>query len=175
MMRFIVGKSVQFRFLVVAVACALMYFGMRELKNAQVDVFPEFAPPRVEIQVPSVGLSAKEVEELVTIPIEDALNGVEGLDVMRSKSVQSLAAINLIFKSGTDLLQARQNRRPELADQIHPDVQDDAGDDPHSPVRQERFEIIGETQDGQNEQQLRRDDVCRNLALRDYKRHALRQ
>jgi CzcA family heavy metal efflux pump len=108
MMRFIVSKSVQFRFLVLAMACALMYFGMRELRNARVDVFPEFAPPRVEIQVPSVGLSAKEVEELVTIPIEDALNGVEGLDVMRSKSVQSLAAINLIFKSGTDLLKARQ-------------------------------------------------------------------
>jgi CzcA family heavy metal efflux pump len=108
MMRFIVSKSVQFRFLVVAAACALMYFGMRELKNAQVDVFPEFAPPRVEIQVPSVGLSAKEVEELVTLPIEDALNGVDGLSVMRSKSVQSLSAINLIFKPGTDLLKARQ-------------------------------------------------------------------
>ena len=56
-----------------AIACALMYFGMRELRNARVDVFPEFAPPRVEIQVPSLGLSAKEVEELVTVPIEDAL------------------------------------------------------------------------------------------------------
>jgi Cu/Ag efflux pump CusA len=78
MMRFIVSKSVQFRFLVLAMACALMYFGMRELRNARVDVFPEFAPPRVEIQVPSVGLSAKEVEELVTIPIEDALNGGRG-------------------------------------------------------------------------------------------------
>jgi Cu/Ag efflux pump CusA len=49
MMRFIVSKSIQFRFLVLAIACALMYFGMRELKNAQVDVFPEFAPPRVAI------------------------------------------------------------------------------------------------------------------------------
>jgi CzcA family heavy metal efflux pump len=115
MMRFIVSKSIQFRFLVLAIACALMYFGMRELKNAQVDVFPEFAPPRVEIQVPSVGLSAKEVEELVTIPIEDALNGVEGLDVMRSKSVQSLSAINLIFKRGTDLLKARQLVAERLA------------------------------------------------------------
>ena len=116
MMRFIVSKSIQFRFLVLAIACALMYFGMRELQNAQVDVFPEFAPPRVEIQVPSVGLSAKEVEELVTIPIEDALNGVEGLDVMRSKSVQSLSAINLIFKRGTDLLQGPSAGRRTAVD-----------------------------------------------------------
>ena len=51
------------------------------------DVFPEFAPPRVEIQTIRLGLSAAEVEELVTVPLEQALNGVPGLDVMRSKSV----------------------------------------------------------------------------------------
>ena len=55
-----------------------------------VDVFPEFAPPLVEIQTPCLGLSAEEVEELVTIPLEQALNGVPGLDVMRSKSVAQL-------------------------------------------------------------------------------------
>lgn len=108
MMRFVIGKSIQYRFLVIAIAAALMFFGTKELQNAQIDVFPEFAPPRVEIQVPAVGLSSAEVEELVTIPIEDALNGVEGLDVMRSKSVAALSAVNLIFKRGTDLLQARQ-------------------------------------------------------------------
>jgi CzcA family heavy metal efflux pump len=108
MMRFIITKSLQFRFLVIAIAAALMFFGTRQLRNAQVDVFPEFAPPRVEIQVPALGLSSAEVEELVTIPIEDALNGIEGLDVMRSKSVAALSAVNLIFKPGTNLLQARQ-------------------------------------------------------------------
>jgi CzcA family heavy metal efflux pump len=108
MMRFIVKKSLQFRFLVIAISVALMYLGTRQLQNAPVDVFPEFAPPRVEIQVPALGLSASEVEQLVTIPIEDALNGIEGLDVMRSKSVAALSAINLIFKRGTDLLLARQ-------------------------------------------------------------------
>ena len=63
-----------------------------------VDVFPEFAPPMVEIQTPSLGLSAEEVEELVTIPLEQALNGVPGLDVMRSKSVPELSAVKMIFK-----------------------------------------------------------------------------
>ena len=54
-----------------------------------VDVFPEFAPPRVEIQTPCLGLSSAEVEALVTVPLEEALNGMPGLDVMRSKSVDS--------------------------------------------------------------------------------------
>jgi CzcA family heavy metal efflux pump len=108
MMRFLIKKSLQYRFLVIAIAAALIFFGTRQLQNAHVDVFPEFAPPRVEIQVPALGLSSAEVEELVTIPIEAALNGIEGLDVMRSKSVAALSAINLIFEQGSDPLRARQ-------------------------------------------------------------------
>ncbi|HTG42706.1 MAG TPA: efflux RND transporter permease subunit, partial [Methylomirabilota bacterium] len=71
-------------------------------------VFPEFAPPRVEIQTASLGLSPADVEAFVTIPLEQALAGVEGLDVLRSKSVPQLSSIELIFKPGTDLLRARQ-------------------------------------------------------------------
>ena len=52
-----------------------------QLRNTPVDVFPEFAPPRVEIQTACLGLSAAEVEELVTVPLEQALNGMPGLDV----------------------------------------------------------------------------------------------
>jgi CzcA family heavy metal efflux pump len=108
MMRWIVGSSLKFRFIIVGVAVALMYFGTARLYDMPVDVFPEFAPPLVEIQTPSLGLSAEEVEELVTIPLEQALNGVPGLDVMRSKSVAQLSSIKMIFKTGTDLLQSRQ-------------------------------------------------------------------
>ena len=115
MMRFIISKSIRFRFLVIGLAVAMAYFGTREVQDAPVDVFPEFAPPRVEIQTLALGLSAAEVEELVTIPLEDALNGTEGLDVMRSKSVASLSAINMIFERGTDLLKARQLVQERLA------------------------------------------------------------
>ncbi len=108
MMRWIVGSSLKFRFLVIAVAAALMYFGIEELRKMPVDVFPEFAPPRVEIQTPSLGLSPAEVESLVTIPLEEALAGVPGLDVMRSKSVPQLSSVKMIFEPGTDLLLARQ-------------------------------------------------------------------
>ncbi|MGB5848067.1 MAG: efflux RND transporter permease subunit, partial [Ignavibacteriaceae bacterium] len=68
----------------------------------------EFAPPLVEIQTPCLGLSPEEVEALVTIPLEQALNGIPGLDVMRSKSVPQLSAIKMIFTTDTDLLLARQ-------------------------------------------------------------------
>jgi CzcA family heavy metal efflux pump len=108
MMRWIVGTSLKFRFLVLASAAALLYFGVGQLRESPVDVFPEFAPPQVEIQTPSLGLSAEEVEGLVTVPLEQALAGMPGLDEIRSKSVPQLSSIRLIFEPGTDLLLARQ-------------------------------------------------------------------
>jgi Cu/Ag efflux pump CusA len=108
MMRWIVGSSLRFRFIVVAAAAALMYFGIGQLRDSPVDVFPEFAPPQVEVQTPSLGLSSVEVEGLVTVPLEQALAGMPGLDEIRSKSVPQLSSIRLIFKPGTDLMLARQ-------------------------------------------------------------------
>ncbi|MEO7295615.1 MAG: efflux RND transporter permease subunit [Candidatus Limnocylindria bacterium] len=108
MMRWIVGSSLRFRFLVLAFAAGMMVLGVGQLRNAPVDVFPEFAPPRVEIQTPSLGLSAAEVESLVTVPLEQALAGIERLEVMRSKSVRDLSSIELIFERGGDLLESRQ-------------------------------------------------------------------
>ncbi len=108
MLRWIVGSSLKFRYLVVAVTAGLMFFGVGGLADSRIDVFPEFAPPRVEIQTPSLGLSASEVEQLVTIPLEQTLNGIPGLDTIRSRSVEQLSSIELIFTRGTDLLTARQ-------------------------------------------------------------------
>src|SRR5256885_6343608 len=108
MMRSIVKTSLRFRFIVVALAAAMMFFGAGQLRHSRVDVFPEFAPPRVEIQTACLGLSAAEVESLVTIPLEQALNGVLGLETIRSKSVPQLSSIELLFRQGTDVLEARQ-------------------------------------------------------------------
>jgi CzcA family heavy metal efflux pump len=107
-MRWVVGRSLRFRWLVLFAATALMIFGATQIPHSKVDVFPEFAPPRVEIQTIALGNSSNEVEELITIPIEEQLQGIEGLDEMRSKSVAQLSAIELIFKRGTDELTARQ-------------------------------------------------------------------
>ena len=107
-MRRIVRASLRFRWLAAFAAAALIVFGAAESRNASVDVFPEFAPPRVEIQTIATGNSPQQVEELITIPLEEQLNGVEGLDEMRSKSVADLSSIELIFERGTDLYHARQ-------------------------------------------------------------------
>ena len=98
LMRWIVSSSLRFRFLVVALRRGDAGVRRRATAHMPVDVFPEFAPPRVEIQTACLGLSPTEVEALVTVPLEQALNGVEGLDVMRSKSVPQLSSIELIFK-----------------------------------------------------------------------------
>ncbi len=108
MMRRIIATSLRFRFLVIACAVGMMVFGASQVQAMPVDVFPEFAPPKVEIQTICIGLSAEEVESLVTVPIEQSLAGIEGLDIIRSKSVIQLSQVELIFKPGTDLLKARQ-------------------------------------------------------------------
>jgi CzcA family heavy metal efflux pump len=109
MMRWIVGSSLQLRFLIVILAAVLMVFGVAQLRNMPVDVYPEFNPPLVEVQTEALGLSAAEVESLITTPMEaDLLNGVAWLDRMYSESVAGLSRILLVFEAGTDPIRARQ-------------------------------------------------------------------
>jgi CzcA family heavy metal efflux pump len=108
MMRWIVGSSLRFRYILLAIGAALIYFGVLRLKDLPVDVFPEFAPAKVEIQTIALGMSAAEVEALITVPLENALAGVPGVDAMRSKSVPQLSSVVLIFKRGVDEMRVRQ-------------------------------------------------------------------
>src|SRR5919198_927969 len=119
MFRWIVATSLQYRFLVVFVAAVLMAYGITRVGAMPLDVFPEFAPPMVEIQTEGPGMSALEAEEFITIPLEQALNGTPGLAVLRSKTVQGLSQIKLIFKPGTDLLRARQLVNERVATAVH--------------------------------------------------------
>src|ERR1041384_3194155 len=108
MFTWIIGSSLKFRFLVLGIGAALLVFGTQQLRKMPVDVFPEFAPPKVEIQTEGVGMTAAEVEEFITIPLEDSLRGTPNVDVIRSQSVEGLSQIVLLFKMGTDLMDARQ-------------------------------------------------------------------
>jgi CzcA family heavy metal efflux pump len=109
MIRWIVGSSLKSRGVVLVLAAAVLLFGATQLHKMPVDVLPEFAPPTVEVQTEALGLSAAEVEELITVPLEqDLLNGVAWLDTIRSESVPGLSRVELIFEPGTDLLRARQ-------------------------------------------------------------------
>ena len=114
-MRRIVARSLAFRWIVLFAAGAMMALGLVRIPDTEVDVFPEFAPPRVEIQTVALGNSSNEVEQLITVPIENQLNGIEGLEDMRSKSVAQLSSIVLIFGRGTDELRARQLVAERLA------------------------------------------------------------
>jgi CzcA family heavy metal efflux pump len=119
MMRRVVAGSLKFRFLVVAGALAMMVFGVGSVRRMPVDVFPEFAPTQVEIQTESLGLSTTDVESLVTVPLEQAMSGVPDLDNLRSTSVPQLSDILLIFKPGTDVLEARQRVQERLSTVAH--------------------------------------------------------
>ncbi|MGE5433656.1 MAG: efflux RND transporter permease subunit, partial [Candidatus Doudnabacteria bacterium] len=94
--------------MIVAVGIAMLAFGAAQLRAMPVDAFPEFAPPRVEVQTLALGLTAKEVEELINTPLEQTLTGIPGLEVIRSKAVPQLSSIELLFRPGTDLLRVRQ-------------------------------------------------------------------
>jgi CzcA family heavy metal efflux pump len=108
-MRGILRFALTFRVLVAAVAAGVLVLGITQLRDAPVDVLPEFTPPYVEIQTEALGLSPEEVEQLITVPLEaDLLNGVEGVDVIRSQSLPSLSSIVLVFTPGTDVYRARQ-------------------------------------------------------------------
>ena len=107
-MRWIVATSLRFRYLVIGFAAILIYFGAQTLGHQKIDVFPEFAPVSVEIQTACLGLSPSEVESLTTVPLEASLQGVPGVYDIRSDSEPQLSAIYLYFRSGTNVLQARQ-------------------------------------------------------------------
>jgi Cu/Ag efflux pump CusA len=116
MIRQIVALSVKFRVLVVGAAAALLALAVVQLPGAPVDELPEFAPPHVQIQTEALGLSAAEVEQLITVPMEhDLLNGVSRLEQIRSESVPGLSSIDLIFEPGTDPLDARQSVQERMS------------------------------------------------------------
>lgn len=105
----LVRSSLKLRLFVVVAAAGVLALGVLQLRDTRVDLLPEFTPPYVEVQTEALGLSAAEVEQLITVPLEaDLLNGVAWLDVIRSRSVPGLSSIELIFEPGTDIMRARQ-------------------------------------------------------------------
>jgi CzcA family heavy metal efflux pump len=114
-MRWLTKTSLRYRYLVVFLAAVMTVLAVNQVLAMPVDVFPEFAPPIVEIQTEAWGMSAAEVEDLVTIQLEEALVSTPGLDVMRSKSVPGLSSVKLLFKSGADYMEARQMVQERLA------------------------------------------------------------
>jgi CzcA family heavy metal efflux pump len=125
----LVRGSLRHRGVVIGLACALVLVGIYSLARAPLDVFPEFAPPQVSIQTEAPGLSPEQVEVLVTRPIENAINGVQGIAAVRSQSIQGLSVITAVLAEGTDIYRARQSLAERLGETaaglpetVHPPV-----------------------------------------------------
>src|ERR1041384_8206239 len=100
--------SLQNRLVMLALALLLFVFGVRATLQVPLDVFPEFAPPQDVIQTEAAGLSAEEVAQLVTLPLETQLNGTAELETIRSSSIVGLSVITCVFQPDTDIFRARQ-------------------------------------------------------------------
>jgi CzcA family heavy metal efflux pump len=115
MLAWVIRFSVRHAGLTVALALALLAFGVSRMVGASLDVFPEFAPTQVVIQTESPGLAAPWVEALVTQPIERAIQGLESLQSLRSQSIPGLSIVTVVFTDGSDIHRHRQNVAERLA------------------------------------------------------------
>ncbi len=115
MLSAIVRFSVKYYGIVIALAILLLVYGVYRLSNAGLDIFPEFSPKQVVVQTESPGYSAEQVEILVTQPIESAINGLIGLEYLRSESIQGLSIVTATFAESTDIYRNRQMVSERLA------------------------------------------------------------
>ncbi len=111
----VIGFAIGFRGIVIAIACLLLAYGVHMLGRARYDVLPEFAPPQVSIQTEAVGLTPEQVEILVTRPIESAINGVPGVQTVRSSSIQGVSVVTVFFDPGSEIYRDRQVVAERLA------------------------------------------------------------
>ena len=117
----VIRQSIRYPGVVVALALTLIIYGLYVLSRANLDVFPEFSPSQVVIQTEAPGLSAELVELQVTTPIENALAGGSGVEIIRSQSIPGLSVVHVFFKEGSSVYQNRQvvgERLIALANQL---------------------------------------------------------
>src|SRR6266513_2530462 len=105
----IVLACLRLRIVVVAIAAVLVAAGLWQIRHAPLDVVPEFSPETLQVRTEALGLSAAEVESLITVPLEaDLLVGVPWLKSIESESITGVSSIDLLCAPGTDLMRARQ-------------------------------------------------------------------
>lgn len=151
-MHALIDWCVRRRDIVAALSLLALVLGTWEAMHAPLDVFPEFVPPQVDIQTEAPGFAPQQVEELVTRPIENAVNGAAGLATLRSESIPGLSVITITFKEDIDLHVARQGISERLS-QLGTSLPGGVGAPKLSPLMSStmdllKFGLVSDTQDG---------------------------
>ncbi len=107
--------SIRYRVAVAAMSVVWFVAGVFFALNAPLDVFPEFVPPQVTIQTEAPGFAPEHVEQIITRPIEAAVNGAPGIESLRSESVYGLSVVLITFTDDVDPLTIRQGISERLA------------------------------------------------------------
>src|SRR5215469_15768233 len=108
MLAAIIRWSLRFPVVVCALAVILVLYGVVVLIRSKYDVFPEFVPPTASVQTEAPGLVAEQVEQLVTLPIEQAISGASGIEAVRSETISGLSVVTVVFQEGLNPYRARQ-------------------------------------------------------------------
>lgn len=108
MFKWLLENSLANRLLVIIASVVLMTYGAFTLTKTPVDVFPDLNKPTVTIMTESGGMAPEEVEQLITFPLETAMNGLPGVESVRSISSAGLSFLYVTFRWDTDIFRARQ-------------------------------------------------------------------
>jgi len=125
----IIDLSIRYRWLVLLAALSVAGLGVLNFERLPIDAVPDITNVQVQINTAAYGLSAPEIEQRITYPIEAAMAGIPGLENTRSLSYYGLSQVTVVFKEGTDIYLARQliaerlrEASEELPEYVRPDL-----------------------------------------------------